>query len=787
MSQSNLPLVRGVVVLSLLAAASAVSVADLPSQFDLRNVDGVNYVTSVKKQTAGTCWCHGTMAAMEGNLLMTGNWAAAAESGQPNLAEYHLDWWNGFNQHNNDDRDPPSGGGLEVHYGGDYRVAVAYLARGEGAVRDIDGQSFGEPPARHDDSYHYYFPRDVEWFVAGPDLGNIDTIKTKIMTAGVMGTCICWSTQFFSNGCFYQPPSNPWDPNHAVAIVGWDDDKTTQAPYAGAWLCKNSWGGGWNGNGYFWISYYDKHCCQHPEMGAVSFLNVEPLVYDHIYYHDYHGWRDTLTEASEAFNTFVGTDDDEELRAVSFYTAVDNVGYTLRIYDRFEGGELLDELASKSGTIDYSGLHTVDLDTPIRLADGDDFHVYLELSDGGHPYDRTSEIEVLLGGSQRGVLVESAANPGESYYRGDSEWLDFYYYDEVDPWPDGTGNFCIKALATELGLEISPVDNFHAEGLVGGPFSPNSMVYQLENTADHPIDYEVTHDVTAFWVTLSGDTAGTLPAYGTAEVTVEINSHAGLLEYGSYADTICFTNTTNNHGDATRTVTLDVEPVRTLQYRWTLDSDPGWNTNGLWAWGQPTGGGGQLGGPDPTSGYTGDYVYGYNLDGDYENNLPEQHLTSSPIDCTGLAAVKLSFWRWLGVEYPLYDHAYIKASHNGLLWMPVWRNTTEVADTEWVYQEFSISGVADDQPAVLLRWVMGPTDGEGQYCGWNIDDIEIWAVSEAVPGDLDGDGDVDHADLGILLADWGCTGGNCPGDCDNDGDTDHADLGILLANFGYGT
>jgi hypothetical protein len=54
------------------------------------------------------------------------------------------------------------------------------------------------------------------------------------------------------------------------------------------------------------------------------------------------------------------------------------------------------------------------------------------------------------------------------------------------------------------------------------------------------------------------------------------------------------------------------------------------------------------------------------------------------------------------------------------------------------------------------------------------------------PGDLDGDGCVDQADLGILLADWGCTGGNCPGDCDNDGDTDQADLGILLAHWGEG-
>ncbi len=51
------------------------------------------------------------------------------------------------------------------------------------------------------------------------------------------------------------------------------------------------------------------------------------------------------------------------------------------------------------------------------------------------------------------------------------------------------------------------------------------------------------------------------------------------------------------------------------------------------------------------------------------------------------------------------------------------------------------------------------------------------------PGDLDGDGDVDQSDLGLLLLSYEIDDG---GDLDGDGDTDQADLGILLVNYGLG-
>jgi C1A family cysteine protease len=446
---------RIVIVLGMLINPLA---AQIPSSYDLRDVNGINYATSVKSQSGGTCWTHGVMAAMEGNLLMTGNWDNTEPDsvGEPNLAEYHLDWWNGFNQHNNDDVIPPTGTGLQVHYGGDYRVTSAYLARGEGAVFSVDANDgsekddnwYSSAPARFDASYQLFFPNRVEWYTVGPNLENIDLVKQKIMDHGVMGTCMYWGGNFYSSGSdsHYQPPSDTRDPNHAIAIVGWDDNKNTQAPQDGAWLCKNSWGSGWSGNGYFWISYYDKHCGHHPEMGAISFIDVEPCRYEKVFYHDYHGWRDTLPY-TEAFNAFQ-TGPPCTLSEVSFYTAHDSIGFTVLIFDDFLSGNLSDTLSGVSDSVYHSGFHTFPLDSAVFLPSGEDFYVYLSLSEGGQPIDRTSEIPVLLGASSR-TIVPSSAGQGESYYYDNSQWNDLYNHAFPNSSWDQTANFCMKAMVVE--------------------------------------------------------------------------------------------------------------------------------------------------------------------------------------------------------------------------------------------------------------------------------------------------------------------------------------------------
>jgi probable HAF family extracellular repeat protein len=67
-------------------------------------------------------------------------------------------------------------------------------------------------------------------------------------------------------------------------------------------------------------------------------------------------------------------------------------------------------------------------------------------------------------------------------------------------------------------------------------------------------------------------------------------------------------------------------------------------------------------------------------------------------------------------------------------------------------------------------------DGDGQR--------QAFLLTPICLGDLDGDGDTDQGDLGILLGYYDYGDG---GDLDGDGDTDQADLGILLADYGCGT
>jgi hypothetical protein len=178
----------------------------------------------------------------------------------------------------------------------------------------------------------------------------------------------------------------------------------------------------------------------------------------------------------------------------------------------------------------------------------------------------------------------------------------------------------------------------------------------------------------------------------------------------------------DNGGEFYRLVTWE----RQVIFREPLDLNPSWEiSGGLWAFGVPQGAGGANGSPDPTSGYTGSMVYGYNLNGDYTNAMPEHHLTSPVIVIPAMETIRLEFRRWLGVESNTYDHASVAISADGGLWTEIWTNERVVDDGRWVPVVLDLTPWTRDVAQIRLRWTMGPTDSAVVYCGWNIDDIEV--------------------------------------------------------------
>jgi hypothetical protein len=160
--------------------------------------------------------------------------------------------------------------------------------------------------------------------------------------------------------------------------------------------------------------------------------------------------------------------------------------------------------------------------------------------------------------------------------------------------------------------------------------------------------------------------------------------------------------------------------VPLLVYAEYFNANPSWTLQSQWQYGVPN-----YSGTGPTSGFTGNNILGYNLSGNYPNNLSTVYATSPAIDCSGAGSLTLRFQRWLRVRSG--DTAVVQVSTNGSTWTSVWSASGTVSDSAWQLVQYSLPMWTAGSSSVRLRWSMGSGSSQNDI-GWNIDDIEITGV-----------------------------------------------------------
>lgn len=214
--------------------------------------------------------------------------------------------------------------------------------------------------------------------------------------------------------------------NHAVVIVGWDDDFSVESfntkPEAkGAWLVKNSWGSSWGDGGYFWLSYKEKSL----DATAYAFRAAargSADYYDHNYQYDggistLFGRYDKRPEVQEA-NIFTAQND-EILKAAAIYT-YENHDYTIDVYKDLtdKSNPLSGTLVqSVSGTQFYQGYHTVELPSDIKLNRNETFSIVVTLKNRTQGEDAKFALDSRYLPAGGWIYSQVEAKPGESFVR----------------------------------------------------------------------------------------------------------------------------------------------------------------------------------------------------------------------------------------------------------------------------------------------------------------------------------------------------------------------------------
>jgi len=376
------------------------------ASYDLRTL---GKLTAVRDQAnCGSCWAFATYSSRESYLL----------PGETlDFSEQDLNANHGFD--------------YAECAGGNRTMSMAYLTRWSGPLNESD-VPYDHPWDEH--SRDSFTPlkhvQKLNYLPARTSSTDNDTLKYFVTTYGAVQVSYYHSNTYF-NATFnsYYKNTSSTSTNHAVAVVGWDDNFaaanfTTPAPGNGAFIVRNSWGSSWGDGGYFYMSYYDTSvrnfaCFNNAESAGNYDYNYQ---YDHFGYIYGFGWGSAGHETAWGANIFTATDP-LSLKAVGFFANDVNAGYEIYVYTGVTAGIPTSGTlaATKTGSNVYSGFYTVSLDTPVSIADGELFSVVVKFINSTYTYPVPTD----------GVVADFSSactsNAGESFYSDDgAAWSDLF-------------------------------------------------------------------------------------------------------------------------------------------------------------------------------------------------------------------------------------------------------------------------------------------------------------------------------------------------------------------------
>lgn len=218
----------------------------LPEFWDWRDVNGINYVSSIRNQgSCGSCYAFASMAMLESRIRVLTN-----NSQTPVLSTQEIVSCSPYAQ------------GCE---GGFPYLIAGKHAQDFGVVEEdcFPYQGFDSPCKMKAKCTRYY---TSDYSYVGGFYGgcNEALMKKELVKNGPLAVSLQVYDDFlhYQNGIYHytglRDPFNPFElTNHAVLLVGYGTDKKSGIKY---WIGKNSWGKNWGENGFFRIRRGNDEC-----------------------------------------------------------------------------------------------------------------------------------------------------------------------------------------------------------------------------------------------------------------------------------------------------------------------------------------------------------------------------------------------------------------------------------------------------------------------------------------------------------------------------------------------